>query len=164
LPNYEMPSYAYGSELENILKELNLDGVEELGVSHWVNYTLRGETPISIPADSLFFGSYQLNLRQSYKESLTKPGIILQDGFIVSFNLDGETFDIDFEQIFESLNLIGGNDSNDPISVPVQTIDTNSQKKIRMIVLSGNFAENGNNLNSSGNIEVAFIVPNAPPN
>jgi len=159
LPEYEMPYGIYSPDWKQNLRDLGLNDLEYDGVPYRVAYNLASPNPVSIPPNSLFFGSYDLRFKPRSWHDVTYDHIISHEEFIVSFDLEGRRFDIDFEKIFKDLKLIGGDDSDVPIIVPVQNIQSDIGERYQLFILSGYIAFSREHPKLDGEIKIAFVVP-----
>lgn len=159
LPEYEMPHGIYSPDWKQNLRDLGLNDLEYDGVPYRVAYNLASPNPVSIPPNSLFFGSYDLRFRPRSWHDVTYDHIISHEEFIVSFDLEGRRFDVDFEKIFKDLKLIGGDDSDVPIIVPVQNFQSDIGERYQLFILSGYIAFSREDPKLDGEIKIAFVVP-----
>lgn len=159
LPDREMPMNAYGDEYITLIRDLGLEGLSGDEASRWQSHEVRPQQPILIDSNSTFHVASSVNLYQSRTVKFGDGIIASQNARELVLNIDGETYQVDFDAIFSDVDLSGLNSYDSYIVMPASEIMSDSDAKASLVVLSGrlNFDRE---LLTGGTITFGVIVPN----
>ncbi len=159
LPDHEMPESTYNEDYKELIQSLGLDEFDNAGRDKYKNYSVASPQVLDIPKDSRMFFAPPLQLHNSRK--ITTPNGLLtsQDGLKIVLTINEDVYDVDLEDLFSSLELVGNNDWQKDTLVPILSITSQNGTQARLIVLDGRLNYTNDTL-FDGNIDFAVIIPN----
>lgn len=157
LPNTKMPLNRRGPDFATLVKNLELDRVNNEKYYRRVSFSVASKQPISLANNSKLFIMPSISL--SGEIQTPKGFISSQYGALVVLSVEDEIYRLNFERLFSNLELVGPDDRRVNTIVPLLPVQSRSGRSAILAVFSGELLYEGNDL-GGGSIELALIVPN----
>ena len=161
LPDRDMPETAYGPDYKALINSLGLDKVldDKFDFNRYTQFTISSQNPISLSGEQNAYFETDIRLNVRAKIKAPKGIIKSQNGRKIVLSVDGDTYQLNFFDLFSDIELIGQDDDTVDTIIPLISIESTSGRSADLAILGGSLSYEGETL-TGGIISIAVIVPN----
>ena len=159
LPDREMPIGTYGPKFNELLRLLNLDGLEDNSSKKYVTYSITPKDPMEIVGSGKLYGSYQISI---YGENPLKAerDIFININKQAADLVIGEAlYPIDFKEVLDQMTIGNRRDYDTEVSFPLIDITSDTGETALLMIVGGDVNHLGHD-RESASLELFVFVPN----